>query len=248
MTPKSWNDQKAALIKRIGPVGEGPIQAAIEPQLSRSGNINGAVDNHQTKNYQGSGSGSNGSKPTGKLSRPTVSAPPTTPGRKVDIVHDPTGGPTKDILVKLELPIDDDFEAELDEFCRLRRLGLFKQAKEHFDIHLSQAQDDPYVLVQYGEMLVAAGDYQGFAKIQYHQEPSSDGLEFAPPDPLKYKLDTNFILLSFLAQKTFPGYTERAVSTVEVTLKTLKTERLSERLMGSTEVSGTCTHCVGLQS
>jgi hypothetical protein len=66
----------------------------------------------------------------------------------------------KDITMQLELDIAEDLEPELDEFCRLTRLGNFRDAKQFFRANLEQYMDDPYVFVQYAQMLMVMGDFR----------------------------------------------------------------------------------------
>ncbi|KAJ9136678.1 hypothetical protein NKR23_g9579 [Pleurostoma richardsiae] len=68
----------------------------------------------------------------------------------------------QDVTIHLELPIYDDFEAELEEFSILRRMGNFKEAKDYFDEHLGDYLSHPYVFVQYAEVLLDMGDYAAF--------------------------------------------------------------------------------------
>ena len=68
----------------------------------------------------------------------------------------------QNLSVHLELPISEDFEAGLEEFSRLKRLGNFKGAKDYFKDNLETYIDHPYVFVQYAEMLLAMGDFQSF--------------------------------------------------------------------------------------
>lgn len=68
----------------------------------------------------------------------------------------------QNLSVHLELPVSEDFEAGLEEFSRLKRLGNFKAAKDYFKGNLETYLDHPYVFVQYAEMLLAMGDFQSF--------------------------------------------------------------------------------------
>lgn len=67
---------------------------------------------------------------------------------------------TKDVTMHLELDITEDLEPDLDEFCRLARLGNFQGAKQSFKDNLEQHMDDPYIFVQYAQMLMSMGDYK----------------------------------------------------------------------------------------
>lgn len=64
------------------------------------------------------------------------------------------------ICPTVELDVTQDLELDLDEFCRLGRLGNFHHAKQFFRDNLEQDMDDPYVFVQYAQMLLEMGDYK----------------------------------------------------------------------------------------
>lgn len=81
---------------------------------------------------------------------------------KADMVLEPARG-TKNVTVELELDIFPDVEDELEEFSRLRRLGRFTEANDFFQSKLTAQLENPYVKVQYAEMLLAQGDYTNFA-------------------------------------------------------------------------------------
>ena len=152
-----------------------------------------------------------------------------------DVLHDPSE-PAKDVIFKLSLPIKEDFEPILEEFCRLRRLGRFKDAKELFGSKLEHLGAVPYVLVQYGEMLLASGDYKSFRSLQHWEKyPSSESEdEETIKDPCLDKLEGNFWLLDFLAkvphsQPTPEGDIFQAITNIVGKLS-------FEPDMGSTEV------------
>jgi hypothetical protein len=79
----------------------------------------------------------------------------------VTTVLDPTQQ-AKNVAVELELEIVDDLEDELEEFNRLRRMGRFNEARKFFQERLDMHLSNPYVLVQYAEMLLSQGDYGAF--------------------------------------------------------------------------------------
>jgi hypothetical protein len=53
-----------------------------------------------------------------------------------------------------------DIEQELESFSRLWRLGHFSSAKAYFAENLSEFENQPYVLIQWAQFLVAAGDFR----------------------------------------------------------------------------------------
>lgn len=71
----------------------------------------------------------------------------------------------QDASVHLELPITDDHGAELEEFCRLQRLGNFGAAEDYFKNKLEPYLSHPYVFVQFGQMLLEKGDYLAFERL-----------------------------------------------------------------------------------
>lgn len=71
----------------------------------------------------------------------------------------------QDASVHLELPITDDYDAELEEFCRLQRLGNFGAAEDYFGKKLEPYLSNPYVFVQFGQMLLEKGDYLAFERL-----------------------------------------------------------------------------------
>ncbi|KAG8161291.1 hypothetical protein KVR01_009555 [Diaporthe batatas] len=87
----------------------------------------------------------------------------------------------QDASVHLELPITDDYETELEEFCRLQRLGNFGAAEKYFRNHLEQHLSDPYVFVQYGQMLLEKGDYLAFEQLDAEVVFGEEDSPRAPP-------------------------------------------------------------------
>lgn len=71
----------------------------------------------------------------------------------------------RDATTHLELLITDDFEAELEAFSQLQRLGNFGAARDYFEKNLETYLSNPYVFVQYGQMLLDQGDYRAFERL-----------------------------------------------------------------------------------
>ncbi|KAI3316724.1 hypothetical protein HD806DRAFT_516885 [Xylariaceae sp. AK1471] len=97
--------------------------------------------------------------------------------RHVDGVWDPAQ--SRDLTVHLKMNIQEDLDEILEEFCCLQRLGDFNSARSYFEANLEGHVEQPYVLVQYGEMLLEQGDYLSIANLgpinPYHQvEQSSE--------------------------------------------------------------------------
>ncbi|KAI0195279.1 hypothetical protein EV127DRAFT_477806 [Xylaria flabelliformis] len=78
--------------------------------------------------------------------------------REVDGILTPSSG---DLTVHLTMDLEEDLEHHLDEMNRLSRLGHFSSAKEIFNENLQHHIDNPYVLVQYADLLLRQGDLKG---------------------------------------------------------------------------------------
>lgn len=71
-----------------------------------------------------------------------------------------------DLTLHLELDVSDDIDADLEAFSRLCRLGNFTAAKQKFKESLMDQQRNPYVLVQYAQMLLDSGDYKNLMALK----------------------------------------------------------------------------------
>ncbi|KAI7777907.1 hypothetical protein LA080_002959 [Diaporthe eres] len=91
----------------------------------------------------------------------------------------------QDASVHLELPITDDHNAELEEFCRLQRLGNFGAAEDHFKKKLEPYLSNPYVFVHFGQMLLEKGDYLAFERLN---PEAIFGKEDQPPSRFHLRL------------------------------------------------------------
>ncbi|KAK3394010.1 hypothetical protein B0H63DRAFT_459714 [Podospora didyma] len=158
---------------------------------------------------------------------------PQSPNRRVDLVHDPSDVKAKDITVELEMPVEEDFEHDLEDFCRLTRLGRFKDAKKLYQEQLGHLGTRPYIIIQYGEMLIASGDYKAFRNLSYPAGllQSQTGSSQAT-DQSHNKLFANFELLKLLSQPRLPHFAETALRVVQDSFQALG----SEGVMGSTEI------------
>ncbi|KAK0651176.1 hypothetical protein B0T16DRAFT_73808 [Cercophora newfieldiana] len=97
---------------------------------------------------------------------------------KLSTVIDPTDAQSlKNITIELEMEVRDDLEEPIEEFCRLWRLGRFKDAELYFAANLTDHMHKESVRIPYGEMLLARGDYGAFAKIR-----GKEGLDHASWD------------------------------------------------------------------
>ncbi|KAK7981532.1 hypothetical protein PG988_003770 [Apiospora saccharicola] len=87
--------------------------------------------------------------------------------KRVNAVWDPSQN--SDITIHLKLPLQEEgLDEQIEEFCRLRRLGDFASAKRFFAQNLEDHHDNPYLLVQYAEMLLEQGDYITLSSLDGH--------------------------------------------------------------------------------
>ncbi|TLD17001.1 uncharacterized protein PgNI_00124 [Pyricularia grisea] len=68
--------------------------------------------------------------------------------------------------VQLRLPISLDLDEELCELGRLRRVGDFRAAKTFFGSRLEEHISNPYVFIQYADLLLAMEDYKSLKSLQ----------------------------------------------------------------------------------
>ena len=151
---------------------------------------------------------------------------------RVDLVFDPSQT-SKDMVVRLELGIEEEWDDDLENFCRLRRLGLIKEAKKHFKSTLEHVTHIPYVRVQYAEMLESSGDYKGFQSLSFLPEFNPSPWEETADDRSRARLAANYALLDLLSQRPLRHYLVGAWAVVRNTLKALAVDTFR----GSTEVS-----------
>ncbi|KAI0436253.1 hypothetical protein F4803DRAFT_242104 [Xylaria telfairii] len=132
---------------------------------------------------------------------------------------------SKDLTIHLELNVIEDIGPDLDEFCRLAKLGNFDAAKRFIFENLREQMNSPYVFVQYAQMLLDMGDY---AAIQALRSPL--GLDNIT------MLRMNWSLVRLLADLHIKGVSVGQVNDVITeAVKLLQTRSLKNRL-GSTEV------------
>ncbi|UNI20224.1 hypothetical protein JDV02_006330 [Purpureocillium takamizusanense] len=74
----------------------------------------------------------------------------------------------QDVTTHIDLPIFDDIGDELEDFSRLMRIGNFQAAKSYFEANLADHQAQPFVFVQYAEMLLEMSDYKSFGALNPH--------------------------------------------------------------------------------
>jgi hypothetical protein len=121
--------------------------------------------------------------------------PETKLEQEVDGILTPNSG---DLTVYLTMDLQEDLEDQLDELTRLSRLGHFSSAKEFFNENLQHYVNNPYVLVQYANLLLHQGDFKSVTLLKddviYKREaeqPNSEELEM---------LRVNWELMQILAK------------------------------------------------
>ncbi|MBE3048877.1 hypothetical protein IMZ48_41540 [Candidatus Bathyarchaeota archaeon] len=80
----------------------------------------------------------------------------------------------------MSLPIKDDLEDLLEEGNKLQKWGYFDDALRIFQGLHERSPEDRYILVQYGQCLVEAGQYSRLASLARSRQEllsSKDGLE-----------------------------------------------------------------------
>ncbi|TGJ84571.1 hypothetical protein E0Z10_g4180 [Xylaria hypoxylon] len=115
--------------------------------------------------------------------------------RDVDGILTPSSG---DLTVHLTMDLEEDLEDRLDEMNRLSRLGHFSSANRFFQEHLHHHIDNPYVLVQYADLLLHQGDLKGVTLLKDDAMYKREGEQ---PDSRELRtLRVNWELLQILAK------------------------------------------------
>ncbi|KAI0186870.1 hypothetical protein EV127DRAFT_164858 [Xylaria flabelliformis] len=78
--------------------------------------------------------------------------------KQVNGITDPSRN--TNVTIHLELELYDDLDERLEQLAYLSRLGHFDAARAFFSENLQDQTDKPYVSIQYGELLLAQGDYK----------------------------------------------------------------------------------------
>ncbi|KAF5984244.1 hypothetical protein FCOIX_2747 [Fusarium coicis] len=142
---------------------------------------------------------------------------------------------SKDTTVHLELDVVNDLDDELEEFNRLVRQGLFRNAQSFFDQYLATQKSNPWIFVQYAEMLIEMGDYKSFHELNLDHIVFQHGTTTLESDALEI-LERNWNLL----QVTALSHTHFSMRQIRDQVPTLgKTLSLSEN-PGSTEIRIAC--------
>jgi hypothetical protein len=153
--------------------------------------------------------------------------------RKIDGVYN--SFQSNDLTVHLDLDIQDDLDDSLEEFSRLCRVGDFVTASRFFAENLQSYLDNPYVLVQYAEMLVQQGEYKSMMRLDdspiQHLNSQMAGQEEGG------LLKDYWELLRLLAASYQPGYPRERFHVVKGVVGELSNRmRTPDRVISSTEV------------
>ncbi|KAF5565499.1 hypothetical protein FPHYL_4192 [Fusarium phyllophilum] len=142
---------------------------------------------------------------------------------------------SKDTTVHLELDVVNDLDDELEEFNRLVRQGLFKNAQSFFDQYLATQKSNPWIFVQYAEMLIEMGDYKSFHELHLDHIVFQHGTTTMESDALEM-LERNWNLLKVTAL----SHTHFSMRQIRDQVPTLgETFSLSDN-PGSTEIRIAC--------
>ncbi|KAI1198967.1 hypothetical protein F5X97DRAFT_139600 [Nemania serpens] len=160
--------------------------------------------------------------------------PEITLNREVHGILTPDSG---DLTVHLTMDLEEDLEQHLDEMNRLSRLGHFLPAREFFNENLQHHIDNPYVIVQYADLLLHQGDFKGVTLLKDDAIYKREG-EQPDSDELR-TLRVNWELLQILAKSYTldslsgtPTVLEEAVNVLTEIVK----DGPSDRPISSTEI------------
>ncbi|KAJ8119429.1 hypothetical protein O1611_g10615 [Lasiodiplodia mahajangana] len=135
------------------------------------------------------------------------------------------------------MDLEEDLEEHLDELNRLSRLGHFSSALEFFNENLRHHIDNPYVLVQYADLLLHQGDFKGVTLLNDDAIYKREG-EQSSSEELRI-LRVYWELLQILAKSYtldtlsgVPAVLEEAVNV----LAELSEDRSPDRPISSTEI------------
>ncbi|KAI0977522.1 hypothetical protein F4678DRAFT_17728 [Xylaria arbuscula] len=140
----------------------------------------------------------------------------------------------RDLTVHLKMDIYEDLADNLEKLSCFHRFGDFNSARQFFYEHFEDSTDDPYVLIQYGEMLLEQGDYScllsklGSRSQLGGWEMERNGIQF---------LDEYLHLMVFFAECHYIPRFSRSLNLNKGTLRLLeKIVTEDERDITSTEI------------
>ncbi|KAK5654941.1 hypothetical protein OQA88_6698 [Cercophora sp. LCS_1] len=153
--------------------------------------------------------------------------------KAIDIVTDPSMA-AKDIVVRLQLPIEEDYDDELEVFSHLWRVGRFRDAEDYFQVHLQDLRHIPFVLLQHANMFLACGNYTKTCDLVRHAQPLLPNKGRRRGDGRPDKLSMSFELLELLSQ---PQSLQYAPSTLAKVVDYMPRSLPSGETMSSTDAS-----------
>jgi hypothetical protein len=159
--------------------------------------------------------------------------------KRADLVCDPSQA-VRDLSVRLEMEVEEDWDLDFEAFCRLSRLGRFNEAKQHFRSRLQHLDTIPYLLVEYVNMLLSSGDYNAIQRMPESLELGSQGLGDGPLRRERLALKANYVVLRLMERsptlKLMPstdfivgrlmGFLERPMVTGSIQVSSFRLESL----------------------
>ncbi|KAJ2972416.1 hypothetical protein NUW58_g9190 [Xylaria curta] len=106
---------------------------------------------------------SDGAQPSIKMEDSKQSLGLKLTDKKIDGILTPGSG---DMTLHLEFDLQEDIEDQIEELVRLSRLGHFAVAKQIFHDSFKQHLQNPYLLVQYADLLLQQGDFKGVVLLE----------------------------------------------------------------------------------
>lgn len=73
---------------------------------------------------------------------------------------------TQRVKARIEYPLVEDLDDELEELERFTRMGNFRAAKAFFSQHLKRHIENPVVFILYAELLLEIGDYNSIIQLE----------------------------------------------------------------------------------
>lgn len=147
---------------------------------------------------------------------------------------------SKNVSVHLDFDLFLDLDDELEEFNQLSRRGDFSGAERYFDLYLKAESANPWVFIQYAEMLLEKGDYKSFQQLnaepifgQAQSNGRSDALDAFGT------LELNWVLLNAVAL----SYCQHEIQPILDGVSRLGKVLPASKDMGTTEVSATNLRC-----
>ncbi|KAM7200301.1 hypothetical protein V8F33_004019 [Rhypophila sp. PSN 637] len=81
---------------------------------------------------------------------------------------------SRDVTLHLELDVEDDVDANLEEFSAFARRGDYKRAEKYYQDNLSRHSGQPKVIIEYVRMLVEKGSYKSILDLGIDEDHVAD--------------------------------------------------------------------------